>query len=249
MTIRAVTFDFWGTLLFDPPATDDRHKPKRLADFAAILAGAGVAAPPAALERAYVDSANFLRQVWLRDRDVPVEQHVRAILLGVDPALARRLSSDTLTALVDAYARPALLAPPAVAEGARATLEAVAGRGYTLCVVSNTMRTPGTILREILRHYGLLEFFSHLTFSDECGVRKPDPEIFRRTLAAAGVPAAAAVHVGDDPILDVEGARAAGMRVIQVTASRAPWFGSRKPHAAIPKLSAVPEALDRLEHR
>lgn len=249
MSIRAVTVDFWGTLLFDPPSSDDRHKPRRLADFQAILGEAGLPVSPADLERAYWESGGFLSQIWLQDRDVPVEQHVRAILVALQPELSKRLDTETMRKLVEAYARPALLAPPTVAEGAQLALAALARQGHTLCVVSNTMRTPGAVLREILRSYGLLDYFAHLTFSDECGIRKPDPEIFRRTLQVAGVAAGEAIHVGDDPVLDVEGARAAGMRVIQLTTARVPWFGRHRPHATIRDLAALPEAVQRLERR
>ena len=147
MTIRAVTVDLWGTLLFEPPASDDRHRPRRLADFAAILGRAGVRLDPTALERAYRDSAAFLGQIWLQNRDVPVEDHVRAILVGLDPDLPRRLPAPAFRDLVDAYARPALLAPPAAAPGAGEALLALSCAGYRLCLVSNTMRTPGATLR------------------------------------------------------------------------------------------------------
>jgi len=54
------------------------------------------------------------------------------------------------------------------------------------------------------------------------------------------------VHVGDDPILDVQGARAAGMRVIQVTPSvRA--LGAQRPDLAISRLAELPEAIEQLE--
>jgi len=249
VTIRAVTVDLWGTLFSEPPASDDRHKPRRLGEFARILQEAGVEVSPAALERGYGDSAAFLGQIWLQNRDVPVEDHVRAILLAVDPELPKRLPPATQRDLVEAYARPALLAPPAVDEGAGPALDALAQQGYALCLVSNTMRTPGGTLREILRHYGLLHHFTHLAFSDECGVRKPEAAIFLRALQAVGVAAREAVHVGDDPVLDVEGARGAGMRVIQVTKAAAPWFGRQRPHATIPGLAALPEAVAKLERR
>jgi putative hydrolase of the HAD superfamily len=245
--IRAVTVDFWGTLLFDPPSSDDRHRPRRLADFEAILGAAGIPVSMGALERAYRDSAAYLGQIWMQNRDVPVEQHVRAILAGLDADLARRLGGEILPALVEAYARPALLAPPTVDDGAAAALRTLVRRGYTLCLVSNTMRTPGTVLRRLLERFGLLDCFTHLTFSDECGIRKPDPEIFLRTLRAAGALPGEAIHVGDDPVLDVEGGRAAGMRVIQVTARRRPWFGAQRPHARIASLAALPAAVARLD--
>src|SRR5204863_475001 len=87
------------------------------------------------------------------------------------------------------------------------------GLGYTLAVVSNTMRTPGATLRRLLEQYGLLACFTHTVFSDETGVRKPDPAIFLGALRALGADPARAIHVGDDAILDVEGARAASASI------------------------------------
>jgi HAD superfamily hydrolase (TIGR01509 family) len=246
VTVRAVTLDFWGTLLADGPASDDRYKRRRLADFGLILARAGAPVSAAALDRAYERSAATLGRIWTQNRDVPVAEHVRALLDLVDRSLAKALAPETLAALARAYAEPALVVPPAVDDGALGALQALAARGLTLAVVSNTMRTPGTALRGILAHYGLLPYFSVLTFSDECGIRKPDPEIFRLTLRTAGVDVGEAVHVGDDSLLDVAGAHAAGMRAIQVTAAPR-RTGPQKPEAAIPCLAALPGALARLD--
>jgi HAD superfamily hydrolase (TIGR01509 family) len=168
------------------------------------------------LERAYEDSAVYLRRVWAANRDVPVTEHVKAILRALDRALGDAPGADLVEALVHAYARPALLVPPAFDQTARAALEGLRADGFTLALVSNTMRTPGSILRKLLAGAGLLDCFAHCTFSDEVGVRKPAPEIFTDTLRRVGGDAASAVHVGDDAILDVEGARMAGLRVVQV---------------------------------
>jgi putative hydrolase of the HAD superfamily len=48
------------------------------------------------------------------------------------------------------------------------------------------------------------------------GVAKPDPRIFEMALDALAVPAAHAIHVGDTPGADVDGARAAGVRPILI---------------------------------
>lgn len=48
------------------------------------------------------------------------------------------------------------------------------------------------------------------------GVAKPDPRIFELALDALAVPAAHAVHVGDTPGADVNGARAAGVHPVLV---------------------------------
>jgi putative hydrolase of the HAD superfamily len=109
------------------------------------------------------------------------------------------------------------------------------------------MRTPGATLRKLLERYGLLGCFKHTTFSDEVGVRKPDPEIFALTLRAVGGEPAAAVHVGDDEILDVHGARRAGMRAIQVTNLAREALGAQRPDEVIRHLAALPAAIERLE--
>jgi HAD superfamily hydrolase (TIGR01509 family) len=156
-------------------------------DFERVLAAAGVPVSRSALDVGYEASGTFLGRVWSDHRDVPVEAHVRSILAGTDPGLQDRISPATLADLLEAYARPALLVPPAVDPGARDALETLAARGYALAVVSNTMRTPGVTLRALLERYGLLGFFRHTAFSDEVGVRKPAPEIFTRSLGALGV--------------------------------------------------------------
>jgi putative hydrolase of the HAD superfamily len=243
--IRAVTLDYWGTLLIDPPGSDERYARQRLASFAVILEAAGWPTPLPALQQAYEEGGRQIGRVWLTGKDLPVRQHVTAILDAVDPGLSVRLSSTMVEALVQAYSSPALTVPPAVDDGARNALAALKDRGLALCVVSNTMRTPGVVLRKILDHYGLLGFFEVLTFSDEVGIRKPDPEIFSLTLRKIDVSPEEAVHVGDDWILDVQGARDAGMRVIHVTTNRdlvVPFH----PDATIPGLRELPDAIDRL---
>jgi len=218
-----------------------------MADFETILGGFGVKVSASALDRAYDDSGSYLGRVWAKNRDVAVTEHVRAILGVVDPNLPARVPADVLAALVDAYARPILMVPPAVDDGARLALERLRGQGLTLAVISNTMRTPGTTLRKVLERYGLMASFTHATFSDEVGVRKPDPQIFALTLRALGVEPAAAVHVGDDAILDVLGARNAGLRTVQVTSASLKALGAQRPDAAIPSLAGLPDAIAQLE--
>lgn len=243
--IRAVTVDFWGTLIFDPPSGDNRYKQKRMADFESILRGAEVKVSRRALDRAYEESARRIGEIWRSHKDVPVEQHVVALLEAVDAELPKRLGPGAMSMLVHAYANAALLVPPTPDHSAKAMLTALAAQGIVLCVVSNTMRTPGFVLRKILDGYGLLTPFKLLTFSDECGVRKPAPEIFHLTLRQVGVAPEEAVHVGDDLVLDVQGAQEAGMRAIQVTSVSRTTL-SRKPDATIRHLGELPQALSLL---
>jgi len=40
--VKTITVDFWGTLLFDGPASDNRYKKRRLADLESLLTAAGI---------------------------------------------------------------------------------------------------------------------------------------------------------------------------------------------------------------
>jgi len=231
------------------PISDERYKRARLEGFHRILAAAGVSVARPALERAYDASGAYLASVWASHRDITGEEHVRAVLTAADPALPQRLSPAILTALLDAYSRPALIVPPTVDPGALGALSVLRARGLILAVVSNTMRTPGATLRQLLAHYGLLPHFAHTTFSDQVAIRKPAPEIFWLTLKAVGGEAESAVHVGDDPVLDVRGARAAGMRVIQVGSRRSHRGAQAEPDGVIPGLAALPDMITKLAER
>ena len=87
---------------------------------------------------------------------------------------------------------------------------------YRLGVISNF---DGR-LRMILELLGISKFFQHVVISSEVGADKPNAFIFERALELSGVTAAEALHVGDDPIRDWEGAAAAGLRVFQLDRPR-----------------------------
>lgn len=90
------------------------------------------------------------------------------------------------------------------------TLDALAGRGLRLAVVSNW----DSFLPRLLELRGLSAFFHTVSVSAIEGTGKPEPEIFRRTCERLGVAAADALHVGDSLREDYEGARAAGLEAL-----------------------------------
>ena len=90
-------------------------------------------------------------------------------------------------------------------------LDALAGR----CGLGILSNFDGR-LRPILAGLGVLDRFRHIVLSSEVGADKPDPWIFQRALALAGVAPHEALHVGDDLRCDWEGARAAGLRAFHL---------------------------------
>ena len=92
----------------------------------------------------------------------------------------------------------------------RAVLDDLGAR-YTLGVISDAQSAYAV---PELRTVGLGEVFSSITVSGDYGYRKPDPRLFARGLAAAGVRADQAIYVGNDMYCDVFGAQQVGMRAV-----------------------------------
>ena len=63
-----------------------------------------------------------------------------------------------------------------------------------------------------LRRIGLSHLFAGVVSAHEMGCAKPDPRVFHAGCELTGCAPADVLHVGDDPRLDVEGARAAGLQ-------------------------------------
>ena len=95
--------------------------------------------------------------------------------------------------------------------GATAVLERLAGAGLRMGIVSNGAEASR---RELARHLGFDHRIVTLVSSERAGARKPDPRIFELAAAELGVPVDQCWFVGDHPVNDVAGARAAGMRAI-----------------------------------
>lgn len=63
-----------------------------------------------------------------------------------------------------------------------------------------------------LRAIGMAHFFQVSVAAHHIGFAKPDAAIFHAACTALGVTPDEALYVGDDPLLDVEGAQKAGLR-------------------------------------
>jgi putative hydrolase of the HAD superfamily len=94
-------------------------------------------------------------------------------------------------------------------------LEALRARGVSRFCVSNW----DISLAEVLERCGLAAGLDGVVVSAGAGARKPDPRIFEHALRLAGCAAEDALHVGDTPEEDLEGARAAGIRALLIDRS------------------------------
>ena len=91
-------------------------------------------------------------------------------------------------------------------------LDTLASRGCRFAVCTNKLERLSVLLLEQLKLAGR---FDVICGQDTFGMQKPDPEVLRRTIAAAGGRLEYAIMIGDSAT-DIRTARAAGVPVIAV---------------------------------
>jgi HAD superfamily hydrolase (TIGR01509 family) len=124
-----------------------------------------------------------------------------------------------------------------------AALGSLRARGAKLGIVTGAQRESLAPLRA----EGLLELFGAVIAKEDVQRRKPDPEGLLKCASALGVEPGEAVYVGDTP-LDVQAARAAGMRVLGVLsgAGDSRLLSTYGPDHLVSSVAALPQVIDVL---
>lgn len=94
---------------------------------------------------------------------------------------------------------------------------------------------------------GLHHHFHFSVSAGEVGVAKPDAGIFIHACERLGIAPQHVLHVGDDPMADVAGARAAGMRTAWINRNGSPWTDAVQADLEVNDLDAL--ACWLLQHK
>ena len=193
---RAVTFDCWGTLIYEPDAVRGRE-----VRVTALCGMTGL--PPDTVAELLQTGWQAHHDAWTAERQhgAPgIAAHIAAAVgAGPDVEAAMR------TALEDA----SLSCDVVMVPDALGTLAAIKSAGLATALICDTGFSPGRVVRQLLGRYDLTDHLDALIFSDEIGVPKPAGKMFASALDAIG--GGPAVHVGDLRRTDIAGARAAGL--------------------------------------
>ncbi len=217
--IKAITFDFWDTLV-----VDDSDEPKRAARGLGskaetrqqlLTAEIGRYHPeigPEQVAEAFVwanEQFNYCWKTLYTTPTVAARLSLAYTRLGIDltPGFAE---------LVTAVEQMEVEISPDFLPGVAETLAALA-QNYTLGIISDAIHTPGRGLRRILERARLLDYFTYCVFSDEAGAAKPHPRVFETAAAQLDAPLEQIVHVGDRESNDVAGPLALGMKAVLFT--------------------------------
>jgi putative hydrolase of the HAD superfamily len=225
--IRAVTLDFWGTLV------DDREggAKARIQALASVLPGV----PLDRATAAYGVSWDRFQRAGADGWGLPPA----ALLCMALDELETTLRPPVYQAVLSAWETEKLTCPPALLPGVREMLVELRRRGLLVALISDTGATPGSGLRGYLASQGVRHLFDCVT--------KRQVQAFGSTLAALGVSPGEAVHVGDTPATDIAGAHAAGLQAgltLEVHDRRAPGC---HPDFVLEHLCDLPTALEHLE--
>ncbi|CAN5679207.1 HAD family hydrolase [soil metagenome] len=219
--LRAVTFEFWDTLVAGtagPSGTSMRRL--QIDRFAATLDASDRHVPDHRLARAFDANWERFEERWIANTGQytpadTVDFVATHVGIALDDGLRERL--------VDGFRVVGVEMPLQPAAGIAEALGLLRQAGLRLGIVCDVGLTAAPTLRERLRGFGLLDAFDAWAFSDETGWFKPAPEAFAPALEGMGLDRADAVavaHVGDNPRTDVVGALGLGMIAVRYTGFR-----------------------------
>ena len=150
-----------------------------------------------------------------------------------------QLPSNTAHALLSDY-RAGFPSACVLFPDAARTLASLRASGLKLGLITN-----GSV-RMQSRKLDCLELthaFDTILISDAEGISKPDPRIFHRAMERLNVSPARTAFVGDNPAVDVAGARGAGMYAIWRRGPHVTGVVETEADAVIEELSELPSVL------
>jgi HAD superfamily hydrolase (TIGR01509 family) len=113
---------------------------------------------------------------------------------------------------------------------------------YQLGLISNFDHGPTA--RAILDRAGVNALFDLILISEEFGYRKPHPAIFAAACQALRITPREAIFIGDNPIIDIAGAKRAGMAAIWVNRTGGRLDESvPRPEFTVSRLEEIKEIL------
>lgn len=208
MSVQAVTFDLWNTLLWEGP---EGLAPWRLQDLAKVFSDHGVIVSADALAEAHEAVHAVYHAAWLADERYTATEAGQDLAArfapGNGPELARSLALAFETA---GHRTPIQIVP-----GAIDVIRRLTRAGIGCAVVCDVGLTPVPVLERRLDAAGIGPLLTGSSWSDQVGHFKPHPAPFEHALALLDAEAESALHVGDRTRTDVGGALAVGMRAVR----------------------------------
>ena len=216
--MKTLIFDVGGVLVY--PRLGEWHIPYRAAE---------ILGPERArdMQTEAFRRAHTACMPWLNEGRVVMDLETerllrRGFVMDLDRAMGWRLTDAEIAALTDDFTDD--IDRYGFFDDVKTWLERWS-HSYTLGVLSDAM--PSILM--FLDQYGIAPYFKSAVISTHVGATKPDPRMYAATLRELGhVNPADCVFV-DDRLVNIQGARAAGMKAVQMSRPEFPaealWDG------------------------
>ncbi len=207
--IKLITFDLWNTVFSGRDESNlKEYRKNKLYNY---FKNKGIEISPDLIEYAIAKTWEYFRIKWLGESYTPHPLELTKVVLD---NLKVDYDEDEIKKVCDLLASSILERKPPLVDGVKDVIEKLTEK-YILAVVSDTGISGNKYLKELLDYYGILQYFSYFSFSDELGVSKPHEKMFTNVLDKANVSPNNALHVGDLAQTDVHGAKKIGMFAVQ----------------------------------
>jgi len=202
MSLKAISFDLWFTLIWDDSSLEEYYRVSKIKAIKDTLK-----------ELSFEDIEKAFKGVrGNRGEDLPptnFEGWIKSLLDNLGYKADENLIKDlALKVSFSGFDKLPYLNPEA-----KEVLSYFKSEGYKIALISNVNRYS-IAYKELLRKLEILDYFDSLIFSSDLGFAKPDKEIFYEALKELKVKKEEMVHIGDSYYHDVLGANNAGIKAI-----------------------------------
>lgn len=211
MILRAVIFDFGGTLVY---YSKDANELIRLGHQAmtGYLVGEGLDVELDDVIR--VSNGIYEAYSSFAEKSL-IELDARILYSGIlyRLGITDYSNEDLITGMINSFFSP-FVNDFHIFKDVKEVLTRLKETGLKLGLVTNNHSTDFHL--RLLEKFDLKKFFDAIVVSSKLGIRKPHKGIFLHCMTKLGVSNENSIFVGDHPIHDVQGAKNTGMRCIWV---------------------------------
>lgn len=207
-----ISIDFWNTLVQSEIGGKVRRK-ARIKALQEVAENHSAEISAETFDEAKRVASKYFDRIWLNHQRTPTPDELAENILDY---LSIPASDEERQYLVTKFEESFWEGPPTLSDGVERIIPKLAER-FPLALISDTMYSPGRIIREYLDQKNLKQYFQSFIFSDETGFSKPDPKAYRGALTSTESEAHHSWHIGDLMQTDITGAKGVGMNAILFT--------------------------------
>ncbi len=207
-----ISIDFWNTLVDGQTGGEIRRK-VRINALQEVANEYNDNISLDTFDEAKQKASEKFHDIWLNQQRTPTTDELVGTILNYMEIPA---TDSEHQYLVTAFEESLWDGAPDLAEGAKEIIPKLAEK-HSLAIISDTMYSPGRVLRVYLEQKGLGKYFKSFVFSDETGYSKPDVRAYRKAMKEATDNTGTSWHIGDRMDTDISGAKDVGMQAILFT--------------------------------